>query len=53
MKGRRSWCEEAWLKLSLYCVTILPQLSLAALMADHVIGVYENKSFDIPMQIGG
>ena len=29
------------------------QLSLAALMSDHVMGVYENKQFDIPLKIGG
>ncbi len=59
---RRGMAERAALTLlcsnftpavSIYRVTILPQLSLAALMADHVIGVYETKSFDIPMQIGG
>ena len=29
------------------------QLSLAALMADHIIGVYEPKQFDAPLTIGG
>ncbi len=29
------------------------QLSLAALMTEHLMGVYENKQFDVPLKIGG
>jgi hypothetical protein len=29
------------------------QLSLAALMADHIIGVHEPRQFDAPLTIGG